>query len=170
MNGYSLVYYNETGIAPWQDDFFTSAVGHTADLGFTKAAPLLAYKIKFPIMRMISGDACWLDGAIYALTVRASATSPIYNTMGEAYRASHTSEMNALACNSAPLLTLLGVKLNEMTGYSSSAVGYPSNMQPALAYSADAGGVDGSNAWKKFLARSVKPNYSAQPQFAIIPR
>lgn len=170
VNGFSIVYNNETGMAPWQDDFFTSAVGHTADLGFTKAAPLLAYKSKFPIMRMISSDACWLDGAIYALTVRASATSPIFSTMGEAYRASHTSAMNALACNSAPLLALLGVKFNEMTGYSSSAVGYPSNMQPALAYGAEVGGVDGANAWKQFMARSVKPNYNTQPQFAIIPR
>lgn len=166
----ALAYNNATGIAPWQDDFFTSAVGHTAELGFTKATSLLAYKIKFPIMRMTSSDACWLDGAIYAMTVRNSATSPFFSTMGEAYRASHTSVVNALACNSAPLLTLLGVTANEMTGYSSSPIGYPSNMQPALAYSADAGGTGGSNAWKQFMARSVKPDYNTQPQFAIIPR
>lgn len=170
VNGSALAYNNETGVAPWQDDFFTSAVGHTAELGFTKAASLLAYKIKFPIMRMTSNEACWLDGAIYQLTVRTSSTSAFFTTMGEAYRASHTSEMNALACNSAPMLTLLGVKANEMTGFSYSPIGYPSNMQPALAYSADAGGTGGSKAWKQFMARSVKPDYNGQPQFAIIPR
>jgi hypothetical protein len=43
-------------------------------------------------------------------------------------------------------------------------------MQPALAYSADAGGADGQRAWTVFMGRSVKPNYSSEPQFAIVPR
>jgi hypothetical protein len=25
-------------------------------------------------------------------------------------------------------------------------------------------------AWERFMARSVKPNYSERPQFAIVPR
>jgi hypothetical protein len=35
------------GVAPWQDDFFTSAVGHLLELGFTKAKPLLDWKARF---------------------------------------------------------------------------------------------------------------------------
>jgi hypothetical protein len=46
-------------------------------------------------------------------------------------------------------------------------------MQPALAYAADlpgAAGDAGKRAWRQFMARSVKPDYSAAPQFAIVPR
>jgi hypothetical protein len=78
VNGYSLVYNNATGLAPWQDDFFTSAIGHANELGFTNAAPLLAWKAKFPVDRMTAPGACWIDGSIYALNVRASSTAPYY--------------------------------------------------------------------------------------------
>lgn len=170
VNGYAMGYNSGTGLAPWQDDFFTSAVGHAADLGFAKAQSLLAWKAKFPVGRMTAAGACWIDGAIYALTVRDSSTSPFYTTMGQAYQKSHTSTFNALACASTEMATALKLKVAEMTGYSASEAGYPSNMQPALAYSADALGATGKAAWTVFMGRSVKPNYGVSPQFAIVPR
>jgi hypothetical protein len=170
VNGYALVYNNETGLAPWQDDFFTSAVGHASDLGFDKATTLLAWKAKFPVDRMVGSGACWVDGAIYQMTVRASNTSAYYGSIGEAYRASHDSVFQALACGTSAMATALGLKVGEMTGFSSSVVGYPSNMQPALAYAAGAAGTSGKSAWNQFLARSVKPDYTSGPQFAIVPR
>jgi hypothetical protein len=57
-----------------------------------------------------------------------------------------------------------------MTGYSKVVTGYPSNMQPALAYAAEVGGSEGASAWAVFNARTVKPNYGLGPQFAIVPR
>lgn len=170
VNGYALGYNSGTGLAPWQDDFFTSAVGHAAELGFTKAQSLLGWKAKFPISRMTAAGACWIDGAIYAMTVRDSSTSPFYTTMGQAYTKSHTATFNALACASPEMATALKLKVGEMTGYSAMEAGYPSNMQPALAYSANAGGTAGLAAWKVFMSRTVKPNYGNSPQFAIVPR
>jgi hypothetical protein len=170
VNGYALGYNNGTGMAPWMDDFFTSAIGHAAELGFTKAQPLLAWKARFPISRMTGDGTCWVDGSIYALTVRASSTSPFYTTMGQAYTASHTLDFGALQCGSAAMATALKLKVGEMTGYSSAATGYPSNMQPALAYAADALSAQGKAAWTVFMNRSVKPNYGTAPQFAIVPR
>jgi hypothetical protein len=169
-HGYAIDRDDGITIAPWQDDFFTSAVGHAAELGFAKAKPLLAWKAKFPILRMTDPGACWIDAAIYALTVRDSKTSPFYTSIGQAYTASHTPAINALACGSAAMATAFGLKVGEMKGYSDSPLGYPSNMQPALAYSVDAGGADGMAAWTVFMNRTVKPNYSAEPQFAIVPR
>ena len=169
VNGYAIS-YGTTGIAPWQDDFFTAAVGHSAELGFEKAKTLLAWKIKFPIDRMTATGACWIDGAIYSMTIRTSETSPFFATMDEAYKASHDADFNALTCNSSQMATKLGLARGEMTGYSSSNMGYPSNMQPALAYAVDAGGAAGKNAWTMFMGRTVKPDYSTAPQFAIVPR
>jgi hypothetical protein len=169
-NGYAIVYDTGTGVAPWQDDFFTSAVGHAAELGFDKAKTLLAYKAKFPIARMTAPGACWIDGAIYNLKVRTSATDPLFTSMAQAYAASHKAEFLALACGSTAMASSLKLKAGEMTGYSAEVTGYPSNMQPALAYAADIGGTAGQAAWTAFNNRSVKPNYSLSPQFAIIPR
>jgi hypothetical protein len=170
VNGYSLVYNSGTGLAPWQDDFFTAAIGHANELGFDKALPLLVWKSKFAVDRMTAPGACWIDGSIYALKVRDSSTAPYYTSMADAYTASHTSTFNALACGSTAMATALNLKVGEMTGYSSTVIGYPSNMQPALAYAADAMGAAGKTAWTMFTNRSVKPNYGMGAQFAIVPR
>jgi hypothetical protein len=75
-----------------------------------------------------------------------------------------------LPCGSPAMATALGLKAGEMVGYSSSAEGYPSNLQPALATAAESGAAGGAEAWAKFQARAVKPDASSEPQFAIVPR
>lgn len=146
-----------SGMAPWMDDFFTSAVGHAAELGFPKAARLLAWKAQFPIGRMTAPGYCQTDAAVYALAVRPSATSPLFSTFKECWDATMPA---GTVCNpSAP-----------MTGYPTIPTGYPSNMQPALAMAATSGAPGGPEAWALFDARAVKPDYTAQPQFAIVPR
>ncbi|QOY96471.1 hypothetical protein IM543_01685 [Massilia sp. UMI-21] len=174
VNGYAIVYENGRGIAPWQDDFFTSAIGHAHDLGFTKATTLLKYKAKFPIQRMVGQGACYIKGAMYKMMVRDSETSPMYKSIGQAFGASNQLELgaafNKLLCGSTAMASALGLKVGEMTGYSSAATGYPSNMQPALAYAADVGGTEGARAWSVFMSRTVKPNYGLGPQFDIVPR
>lgn len=170
VNGYALGYHDKRGLAPWQDDFFTSAVGHLAELGFDKAHALLRWKARFPVMRMIGEGSCWIHGAMYSMMVRDSAAAPFYRGIGEAYRASVPAEMRALPCGGPEMAAALKLKPGEMTGYSASDAGYPSNMQPALAYAADVLGEPGRRAWRQFMARSVKPDYGRGPQFAIVPR
>lgn len=167
---YGIEYNNQTAMAPWMDDFFTSAVGHAAELGYAKAQPLLAWKIKFPISRILDPDFCWILGASYSLPVRSDATSPIYTTIAQVYRAAKPANFTALTCAGSEMAASLGLRAGEMTGYASSTVGMPSDMQPALAYASDWGGANGVAAWKIFDGRSVKPNYSTGPQFAITPR
>ena len=169
-NGYAVTYKSGLGIGPWMDDFFTSAIGYAAEMGFTKATPLLAYKAKFPVDRMTAAGSCWQDGAAYSMQIRDTTTGPFYTTFAQVYKATHTPEVNAMVCNSPAMATALKVKVGEMPGYSGVTTGYPSNMQPALAYAASVPGLDGKTAWAKFMARTVKPNYSKGPQFAIVPR
>lgn len=168
LNGF--VYYNGVAIAPWQDDFFTSSMGHLTDLGFTKAQTMLMYKSKFPLSRMIGPGACWIDGAAYNLKVRDSTTTPLYTSIGQVFEKTETAAFTALNCDPVKVAAFFKLQVGEMTGYSSSTEGYPSNMQPALAYSAQINGVTGAQAWNVFMARSVKPDYTWGPQFAIIPR
>jgi hypothetical protein len=170
LDGNSTEYNNGRGIAPWQDDFFTSAVAHANELGFTQAKALLNWKAKFPISRMTGTGYCWILGSIYSLNVRDSSTSSYYTNVGQAYLASSPNTLTSLACASAEMATNLSLKVGEMTGYSSEATGFPSNMQPALAMSADSDAVGGLAAWNVFNKRSVKPNYATGPQFSIVPR
>jgi len=169
-SGYALSHPEQAGIAPWQDDFFTSVVGHVADLGFTKARALLTWKAQFSVARMIGKGSCWIDGAMYGMRVKDSAQAPMYATIAQAFERSRPPEIARLACGSPEMATALKLRTGEMTGYASSAIGFPSNMQPALAYAADAAGEPGRKAWRQFMARSVKPDYSQSPQFAIVPR
>jgi hypothetical protein len=67
------------------------------------------------------------------------------------------------------MATALGLKVGEMTGYSSSVEGYPSNSQPALAILVDNGASNAQAAWNQFMARTVKPDYSTEPVWDIVP-
>ena len=170
-NGYWDMYDNGTAIAPWMDDFFTSAVGHAAELGYAKANTLLKWKAKFPISRMVGNGTCYISGAMYNMTVRGAKTSALYTSIAEVYKSSPSSApLLGLQCAGADMASKLKLKVGEMTGYSDGTAGYPSNMQPALAYAADAGGAEGKKAWTVFMSRSVKPDYSTSPQFSIVPR
>lgn len=173
-NGYAVSYLNGRALAPWMDDFFTAAVGHTHELGFTKATNLLKYKAKFPILRMIGDGACYVRGAMYIMVVRDNDVSPFYSTIEQAFAATdlhdYSASFTALQCGSAAMASVLGLKIGEMTGYSGAYAGYPSNMQPALAYAADIDDKNGAKAWDVFMSRSVKPNYAPGPQFDILPR
>ncbi|TCS38554.1 hypothetical protein EDC30_102293 [Paucimonas lemoignei] len=179
--------------APWQDDFFTWSVGYLTELGFTDAQPLLAWKAKFPVGRMTAPGYCWIEGAAYFLNIRPAAGMPVYPTFAQAYAA--TIKNNAMIDDDGnPITHPLGLLYldqpcgsqaqadwrtaatgdtwlaGQMTGYSFSPIGYPSNMQPALAVAVNSGIPNASQAWNIFINRSVKPDYRAQPQWAIIPR
>lgn len=169
-NGYAMEYEGGRAIALWQDDFFTQAIGHAAELGFFKANTLLKWKTKFPIGRMTDPQYCWIMGAAYNVKVRENPDSEFFTSLGEVFRASNPADIVSLPCASPAMAAALKLKQGEMTGYSDSSAGYPSNMQPALAYGADVGGAAGKKAWAVFAARSVKPDYSSSPGFAIVPR
>jgi len=170
-NGYWDMYDSGTAIAPWMDDFFTSAVGHAAELGYTKAQTLLKWKTKFATARIIGEGTCYISGAMYNMKVRDSKTSPLYTSMAQVYKSSTASApLQGVQCASAEMASKLKLKVGEMTGYSDATAGYPSNMQPALAYAADVSGAEGKKAWTIFMSRSVKPDYSTAPQFDIVPR
>ena len=141
-----------------------------AELGFSKAKPLLKWKAAFPVARMIGAGSCWLAGAQYSMQVRDSRASPFYTTIGQVFSASLPPEAAGLACDSAGMAAALKVRSGEMSGYAYTPTGFPSNMQPALAYAADALGEPGRKAWRQFMARSVKPDYGEGAQFAIVPR
>lgn len=170
-NGYALAYQGGTGVAPWQDDFFTSAIGRAVEYEIPGALDLLKYKAKFTTGRMTDPGACWILASSYSYIVKATNTSPFYTTFREAYLATNDPSITSTACGSLEMAKAVGVPLaGAMVGYPDYTAGYPSNFQPACAYTKDAGVANGARSWELFIGRTIKPDYSTDPQFAIIPR
>ncbi len=176
IHSYAFSYNSESGIAPWQDDFFTSAIGHAVERGYSAGAPLLAWKSKFAVGRMTEPGYCWVLGSIYAFNMRSSNVSPLYTTYSEAYQASTSLALRATACGSNAMASVLALETGTtmtagaMVEFPTSPTGGPAIMQPALAYAKNAGIANASTAWDTFNQRQLKADYSTQPQFAIIPR
>ena len=179
--------------APWQDDFLTWSFGHLVELGFTRALPILRWKAAYPVGRMSAPGYCWIQGAAYTLKIRDQPKAPVYPSFAALYqanfsgptvriddgkKASHPDGSRYIdqPCASPQQAEWLSAALKRgwqpgrMSGYADSALGYPSNMQPALAAAVDTGVPDAAEAWRRFEARTVKPDYSKSPQWAIIPR
>lgn len=168
--GYAVVFNGERGVGPWQDDFLSWSIGNLVDLGFTEAYPILQWKSQFAVGRMVGTGYCWISGAPYHLNVRAAKDAPFYTTFAEAYDATADVGIKDLPCAGQAMADELGLSVGEMTGYSHSPTGYPSNMQPALATAVQSGIPNAQAAWDQFMSRTVKPDYSRGPQFAIAPR
>lgn len=146
------------GMAPWQDDFVTQAVGRAAALGHVEAKRLLYWKAKFVVERLVGDGATFTNASYYAMQMRESATSPFYATIKEIYSAT---TKNWPPGTTGPL---------EMVGYAWSHEGYAANMQPALAAAVDVGYPGAAAAWTLYETRSPKQSYGLGAQFAIVPR
>ena len=187
--GYAIVSNEGTALPPWQDDFFTWAVGYAWALGFSDALPLLTYKAKFPIGRMIDPDYCWIFASEFVVKVRASKqVERLFENFGDVYRATVGERVNSkgirlgdVPCGGRDMADWLTTSWNdtkpgsgraapgEMVGYAYSPEGFPAILQPALAVAVDADAPGAQEAWRRFISRAVPTDYGTGPQFAIVP-
>lgn len=178
--------------APWQDDFLTWSFGNLVELGFEKALPILEWKAKYPVGRMTDPEFCWMAATAYHMEFRPSAKEPLFENLGDMYRFNFSGDKVSFEsktlrhpdglkfidqpCGSKEQAAWL-TKTNgynwdvgRMVGFSDSTLGYPANMQPALALAAQFGVAKADKAWERFDSRARKPDYRGEPQFAIVPR
>lgn len=176
-NGYGAMKpnYSYPTNAPWMDDFFTWSLGYLYDLGFKSVQPVYAWKSKFPVQRLGYGtdspdDYCWNMAAAYRLQIATAKGQPMFQTIKEVYDTWYGPEYGHLACNSPEMAAKLSTEVGAIPGWERSPAGFPSNLQPAIAVAADSGTRDGKKAWERFINRSVKPDYTGYPNWAIVPR
>lgn len=167
-HGYAIVYGDNIGLAPWQDDFFTSSIGRMVELGFTRAKPLLTWKSKFVVQRMVGDGYCWIEAPSYSLQVRDSKTAPVYTTMRQVYQTNFGTALGKFACASAEMGAALKLRAGAMVGYVT-ANSSQSIMRASLAYSTPVN-AQGPAAWALYAKRPFQPDYAKEPQFAILPR
>lgn len=179
---YTVAGVARTGLAPWQDDFLMSAFGHAWEItGLPALKQFALWKANFTMGRMTDPAFCWTDAAAYNLRVRDTGTSPIYTTFDQVYKATFPAAKLATTCctperlaymNSVRALPSPLMVANEMTGYAGIVTGFPSNMQPALAYAVDLfpDRARAALAWQRYDTRANQPKYGTGPQFAMVPR
>ncbi|MGF6272006.1 hypothetical protein ABIB38_000348 [Massilia sp. UYP11] len=178
--------------APWQDDFLTWSFGYLAELGFSKAQPILNWKAKYPVGRMTTPGYCWIQASAYYLEFRPGAKQPLFTDLAtmhqfnfggdsisnESKRLTHPDGQKYIdqPCASQAqsdwfrAATKGHWTAGRMSGFSDSPLGYPANMQPALAVAATSGIANAAQAWTVFTGRADKQDYGRGPQWAIIPR
>lgn len=179
----------------FMDHFFTASIGRGVELGFTDQIPLFAFKTKYVNAMLYGVDGvCWVQASAWVHRIReGDAGSRSYESMREVMQGSFSPAVNAAAqssnCGTAEMAAAWkandawrrqvggpfqdGVSnpgIGDMDGYSDSPTGYPSNLQIAVAYSAEHKTQNGPEAWEVFMGRSVQPSYNTNPQFAIVPR
>lgn len=179
-------------ISTWMDDFLTWSFGYLTQLGFTEARAMRDWKSKFPVGRMTDPDMCWILASTYWPTVMDNnylgGTGQPVRTWADWRRiiilgwdndaipadgrgnlpGQLTNLLNA-SCNSPQMSAALGLPQNWMMGYGGQPDGYPANLQPALATAADAGVPNAALAWTTFRNADSYPDYSSDPQWAVVP-
>ncbi|KEZ77847.1 hypothetical protein C41B8_07367 [Salinisphaera hydrothermalis C41B8] len=185
LDAYGAVHYpanqpSNISIAPWQEDFFTWAVGHAAEQQVPGAKKLLNWLAPFQIGLMTSAKDgaqsgfCWQVASGYTFQLRDDNNSPIYTSLDEVYAKTYP-RLNGLACNSQAMANELSttddqLSPDQMVGYAISPTGFPANLQIALAVAADSDANNGKQAWQVFEGRVDKPDYSNYANFAVVPR
>src|SRR5439155_7854299 len=67
-------------LAHWMDDFFTSSIAELLAMGFEQARPLLDWKVRFAIGRMLDPGYCWIFASAYHMGVQDPATKAFQAT------------------------------------------------------------------------------------------
>ena len=178
--------------APWQDDFLTWSFGYLAELGFSKAKPILEWKAKYPVGRMTTPGYCWIQASAYFMEFRPGPKQPLFTDLATMHQFNFGGD--SISNESKKLTHPNGLKYidqpcasqaqsdwmraatkghwapGRMSGFSDSPLGYPANMQPALAVAAASGVANAAQAWTVFTGRADKQDYGRGPQWGIIPR
>jgi hypothetical protein len=183
---------------PWMDDFFTWAMGHLVELGFTEAIPLRDWKAQYPVGRMTR--MCYIEAVNYGPEIGTNDPPTFFTSWAQFYEVNYGSRtaggsaFRDLACASQAMAdwkSTAGDKGNsqgssnwlvgEMSGRAYSDDSYYANAQPAMAIAKDSGIADADIAWALFVGENtdprfpyvgtpLKPSYVDAPQWAVVPR
>jgi hypothetical protein len=186
------------GASPWQDAFFTWALGYLVELNFEQARPVFEWKSKFATGRLTDPGYCPIMSTAYGignLRDGVGRDGKVYSTFADLYKANYSGDMIKndndelragpsgvkfidLPCYSQAQGDYLsyihggtyGWPAGRFMGYSDFVLGVPAQVQPAVALAATLNAPGATKAWSVFDKRLVKPNYSQNPQWDIIPR
>lgn len=163
-------------LRPWMDDFFTAAIAYGLHMGFNQAAPLLDWKLQYPLKRMNDTVFCW-QIATNSFHVGATSTGVIYQTMAETYIptlqkyfSSNWQTISQAQCGSAEMAAALELPTGDLVGYASDPMGYPITLRLPIAAALERGAPGAQTAWNRLVNAPTQPRLHDNPAFAILPR
>ena len=179
-------------IAFWQDDFFSWTMGALVDLGFDAAMPLVAYKARFPVGRMIDPGFCWVMASANWVSVEDASGMALFGDFAALYQAIVATDPDAIRpewiadairsdtqaffdapCGGEVMGQLMGgLSAGTMIGYPDHPESYSMNIGPALAVAVDAN-IDGADlAWTTWRSRAndYSPSLDEAPHWGVVPR
>lgn len=163
-------------MAPWQEDFLTWSIENMVRLGHSDWRPASRWISNFVVNRLTTPDVCPQFASLYNVK--------LYDRDGKAigrWKAmiSATAKdthfplkprMLDLPCDSRALAKALRVpRPGDYAGYPWSPQGFVANMQPAIAAAVDAQAPGAVMAWEIYQKRPTKQDYSAYPNWDIVP-
>jgi hypothetical protein len=170
---------HRTGIATWQQSFFTWEAGNLADQGFAGANALRNWVSQFQVGLMTAPGYCWELASSYYVRIRDHrGSSNYYDTFAEVFNKSFP-QFKGLNCNDHDAVNAAIIKdegkkhfhypPGSMVGYPYSDTGFPANFQIGLAAAAKSDLPNAVKAWNIFAHRNTQPSYAKSPQFAVVP-
>ncbi len=171
---------NNGGFSSWMDDYFTWAMGHLVELGFTQAIPMMQFKTKYVAERMGGDVWCW-QFASYSRPDAGSTREGYYNNLTEMWQANFSQAIQDLhtqgSCGTQAMADQVlaeGMEskfvAGQMVGFGTTSIGHPSKMRPALAIAVDAGVAKADIGWDRLLNRARAADYTDNPRYALVPR
>ena len=84
-------------VAPWQDNYFGSALGHTVELGFSSWLPVVTWHAAY-MVGLNDGTSGWnrATGILYRLAIRHDISSPYVNTFQDLYDLNVTMQVDGV--------------------------------------------------------------------------
>ncbi len=160
----------------WMDDFFTWAVGHLLELGFSDWRPLLDFKSAFVLGRLTGNDFCYIMAGNDTISLATAATAPWRTSWAAVYQATFAPELTTAPCGSQAMANALSAangatyRAGEIFNYASMAGSRLAIMHSATAVLVDQGVPGADAAWSRVRGSTVLPDWSEYQNFALQPR
>jgi hypothetical protein len=160
----------------WMDDFFTWAMGHMLELGFSDWRPMFDFKAKFVLGRLNNPDFCYIMAGNDTVELAASAKGTWYTNWATVYQNTFGTNITSTACGSQAMANALSAggtyqyKPGEIYNYAELAGSRLAIMHAASAVLVDYGVSGGDGAWNKVRSSTVLPNWDEYANFALAPR
>ena len=142
-----------TGVSPWQENYFSSSMGHIVEMGFSTWLPVFTWHIAY-LVALNNGTSGWNRSTpiLYHAALRASSSSPYVNTFTDFYNLNVALGVDGISTGSQAHRVSVG--------------SYDVACQAALAIAARMGlpGAEACRAWLlpeiQTLARSIALGWS----------
>ncbi|WP_423820829.1 Ig-like domain-containing protein [Salinisphaera sp. SPP-AMP-43] len=170
LGGASTNHGDNDAITFWEDDYIHAAVDFIVEMGYTDWSPIRDFFCTQNVMRF--SEMCYQFSSEYDLQVCNTSFGTIsVDTYPDALKLDHHNYDGYIGGEVCGTFAHgKDCDVGDFGDYPGSPTGYAAQMQPSLAGAVNAELNGADEAWDVFMSqRSTYPNFTRQPQFAVVP-